>query len=163
MGIFKEFDKNTDGKLNFDEFKQCFYRLDVPLLNTEIEDLFDFLDRDSNGDIVIREFINYLEYYLLYYSQECLTIHSITRVPVRETLALAIKESIKRSTKAEWIRVFNRRTNNCGLANIFQFKEAMDELDVLLDTKELREIFSYYQNENLLIDYIKFINSLWYF
>lgn len=89
--------------------------------------------------------------------------HSVTRIPVRDTLIFALKQSLKRSTKNEWIRIFDRRTNKAGFADIKQFKEAMDELDVLLDSRELREIFSYYQNDNALIDYVKFVNELAYY
>lgn len=155
LSVFKEYDKDGNGKLSLDEFKQCINRLDIGLFNSEIEDLFDYLDRDNSGDISFREFINYLD-------QECMTVHSVTRIPIRDTLIYALKQSLKRSNKNEWIRIFDRRTNKAGFADIKQFKEVMDELDVLLDSRELREIFSYYQNDNALVDYIKFVNEFAY-
>ena len=54
------FDKNNDGKLNFEEIKNGLKMIGEKMTDQEIQDVLNSLDKDKNGTLDIFEFINFI-------------------------------------------------------------------------------------------------------
>ena len=55
---FAQFDKNSDGNLDFDEFKDAWLYIGLASDDEEIKEVFDRFDADKDGLITDAEFID---------------------------------------------------------------------------------------------------------
>jgi Ca2+-binding EF-hand superfamily protein len=58
--LYQSVDKNGDGQVSIKELKKAIHKLDDPALRKIGEQSLDDLDRDGNGNIMFKEFLNAL-------------------------------------------------------------------------------------------------------
>lgn len=58
--MMKHFDKNKDGKIDFDEFGKLVICIDKYVKEDELKEMFMILDNDNSGSISMSELKNYL-------------------------------------------------------------------------------------------------------
>jgi calcium-dependent protein kinase len=57
-GLFKAFDKNSDGKLDKKELREGYEKhMSIVLCDEEVDEIFDRIDIDSSGYIDYSEFV----------------------------------------------------------------------------------------------------------
>eukprot|EP00971_Amphidinium_carterae_P082729 1636344-Amphidinium_carterae.1 len=57
---FQSYDKNGDGMLTVDELSAILLKGDPKMSHTEVKTLFNKVDRDENGLISFREFVDFI-------------------------------------------------------------------------------------------------------
>jgi calmodulin len=68
--LFKSYDVDGSGSIDFDEFISCMEALDLKLSHTEMVTLMDAADEDHSGNLQFEEFVNFFTNNLLNLERE---------------------------------------------------------------------------------------------